>query len=256
MRRGREGEASAQTASGLAPLVVFVVVSLLLPAWRRVVGRGAHLSHLLDDLRAEVLGGDLLVDGHHLATHDDGARARIDDAEDVIEHRLVDLDDEVGGRFFFDDDEAPVAKLRVLLELVFEILRIDVPARPDVDFARGAHKIYVRPGRHVDAKYLEYKLQKHAEFNNWELSIVEDERAADLVIKIDKTMLNYIFSVVDPETSVVVVTGKVVAINKQVAAEYLGTEIIKKMREVRASSDERPARKKKKAADDDEWSES
>ena len=125
-----------------------------------------------------------------------------------------------------------------------------------VSILRAAHKIYVRPGRHVDAKYLEYKLQKHAEFRDWELSVVEDERAADLVVKVDKTMLNYIFSVVDPETSVVVASGKVVAINKQVAAEYLGTEIIKKMREVRASSDARPARKKKKAAEDDEWSDS
>ena len=122
---------------------------------------------------------------------------------------------------------------------------------------RAARKIHVRPGRHVDAKYLEYKLQKHAEFRDWGLVVVEEEAAADLVIKIDKTMLNYIFSVVDPRTSAVVVGGKVVAINKQVAAEYLGTEIIKKMRQVRASSDDPPNRRKKKADDeDDEWSES
>jgi len=122
---------------------------------------------------------------------------------------------------------------------------------------RAARKIHVRPGRHVDAKYLEYKLQKHAEFRDWGLVVVEEERAADLVIKIDKTMLNYIFSVVDPHTSAVVVGGKVVAINKQLAAEYLGTEIIKKMRQVRASSDNTSPRRKKKAdAEDDEWSES
>lgn len=126
-----------------------------------------------------------------------------------------------------------------------------------VSVLRAARKIYIRPGRHVDAKYLEYKLQKHAEFRDWGLAVVEEESKADLVIKIDKTMLNYIFSVVDPETSMVVVSGKVVAVNKQVAAEYLGTEIIKKMREVRAAPDDRPARKNKKADDDDdEWSES
>jgi hypothetical protein len=127
-----------------------------------------------------------------------------------------------------------------------------------VSILRAARKVYVRPGRHVEAKYLEYKLQKHAEFADWGLVFVEEERAADLVIKIDKTMLNYIFSVVDPESSVVVVTGKVVAVNKQLAAEYLGTEIIKKMKNVRASSDNTPPRRKKKgAADaDDEWSES
>lgn len=126
-----------------------------------------------------------------------------------------------------------------------------------VSILRAARKVYVRPGRHVDAKYLEYKLQKHAEFADWGLVVVEEERAADLVIKIDKTMLNYIFSVVDPESSVVVATGKVVAVNKQLAAEYLGTEIIKKMKNVRASSDNSTPRRKKNAADkDDEWSES
>jgi hypothetical protein len=122
---------------------------------------------------------------------------------------------------------------------------------------RAARKIHVRAGRHVDAKYLEYKLQKHAEFRDWGFVIVEEESAADLVIKVDKTMLNYIFSVVDPRTSAVVVGGKVVAVNKQVAAEYLGTEIIKKMRQVRASSDDTSPRRKQKADDeDDEWSES
>jgi hypothetical protein len=127
-----------------------------------------------------------------------------------------------------------------------------------VSILREARKIYVRPGKHVDAKYLEYKLQKHREFADWGLMVVEDEEAADLVIKIDKSMLNYIFSVVDPRSSIVVTNGKIIAVNKQLAAEYLGTEIIKKMKNVRASSDPRPAPKKKKANDDEdeEWSES
>lgn len=125
-----------------------------------------------------------------------------------------------------------------------------------VSILRAARKIYVRPGRHVDPKYLEYKLQKQADVASWGLVFVEDERAADLVIKVDKTMLNYIFSVVDPESSVVVLTGKVVAVNKQVAAEYLGTEIVKRMRQVRAAPDPRPERRRKDDKGDDEWSES
>jgi hypothetical protein len=127
-----------------------------------------------------------------------------------------------------------------------------------VAILRAARKVHVRSGRHVDAKYLEYKLQKHPEFERWGLVVVEDERAADLVIKVDKTMLNYIFSVVHPRTSAVVVSGKIIAVNKQLAAEYLGTEIIKKMRNVRASSDKRSAPKKRDRddEDDEEWSES
>lgn len=128
-----------------------------------------------------------------------------------------------------------------------------------VSILRGARKVYVCPNRHVDSKYLEYKLQKYAEFREWGLMFVEDERAADVVIKVDKSVLNYIFSVVDPDSSVVAVNGKIIAVNKQLAAEYLGTEIIKKMRQVRASPDPRPAPRKKRNADDeddDEWSES
>lgn len=128
-----------------------------------------------------------------------------------------------------------------------------------VSILRGARTVHVRPNRHVDSKYLEYKLQKYAEFRDWRLVVVEEERAADLVIKIDKSALNYIFSVVDPETSVVAVSGKIIAVNKQLAAEYLGTEIIKKMKNVRASSEATtaPRRKSKNADDEDDgWSES
>jgi hypothetical protein len=120
---------------------------------------------------------------------------------------------------------------------------------------REARTIFVCPTRHLDKAYLEYKLQKQRELRDWELMLVKDPRAADLVIEIEKTALNYIFTVTDPRTRVIVTSGKTVAINGLVAAENLGREIIKKIRDVRASSDRRP---KKKESDDeeDEWSES
>ncbi len=73
-----------------------------------------------------------------------------------------------------------------------------------------------------------------------------------------QTALNYIFHITDPRSSVVVASGKTVAINNLVAAENLGQEIINKIKNVRAASDRKPARKKRKGddADDDEWSES
>jgi hypothetical protein len=46
--------------------------------------------------------------------------------------------------------------------------------------------------------------------------------------------LNYIFSVVEPESSIVVVKGKVVAINGRVAAEDISHRIVRRMSEVRA----------------------
>jgi hypothetical protein len=122
---------------------------------------------------------------------------------------------------------------------------------------REARTIYVSPTNHLEKKYLEYKLQKYRELDDWELALVADPSAADLVITFDKTALNYIFTITDRRTSIIVTSGKCIAVNGRLAAEYLGKEIIKKIRDVRAGSD-RKSRKKQSRDDeeDDEWSES
>ena len=130
------------------------------------------------------------------------------------------------------------------------------PETNPVRIVREARTIYVRPTKHLDKKYLEYKLQKQNELRDWDLSLVEEERAADLVISVDKSMLNYIFTVTDPRSSVIVTSGKCVAVNGQVAAEYLGREIIKKLRAVRASSDRGRDRRPPRDADEEGESES
>ena len=124
--------------------------------------------------------------------------------------------------------------------------------------AREARTLYVAPGAHVDKKYLEYKLGKYAELRDWNLMLVADPSAADLVITVDKTALNYIFTVADRRTSVIVTTGKCVAVNGRLAAEYLGKEIVKKLKDVRASGDARPRERRRDPGDgdEDEWSES
>jgi hypothetical protein len=119
---------------------------------------------------------------------------------------------------------------------------------------REARTIYVAPTEHLDRKYLEYKLQKYDELRDWDLSLVENPSAADLVITIDKTALNYIFTITDARTSVVVTSGKCIAVNGRVAAEFLGKEIIKKIRDVRASY--APRRHKKHSRDDADEDES
>jgi hypothetical protein len=119
---------------------------------------------------------------------------------------------------------------------------------------REARTIYVAPTEHLDRKYLEYKLQKYDELRDWDLSLVENPSAADLVVTIDKTALNYIFTITDARTSVVVTSGKCIAVNGRVAAEFLGKEIIKKIRDVRASY--APRRHKKHSRDDADEDES
>lgn len=104
------------------------------------------------------------------------------------------------------------------------------------EILRNARTLVIRPGRAVDAKYLQYKLLRTDTLADWNISIVEDPRAADLLLTVEQVRLNYIFRITDPQTSMVIVSGKVVAINDPVAAEFLGKEIIKRMREVRGAN--------------------
>jgi hypothetical protein len=120
--------------------------------------------------------------------------------------------------------------------------------------ARKARTVYVAPSQHVEKKYLEYKLGKYAELRDWGYVLVADPNMADLVLTVDKTALNYIFTLTDRRTSVIVTTGKCVAVNGRLAAEYLGKEIVKKIKDARASGDGRPRRERDD--EDDEWSES
>ncbi|HEX8116118.1 MAG TPA: hypothetical protein VF521_02485 [Pyrinomonadaceae bacterium] len=123
---------------------------------------------------------------------------------------------------------------------------------------REARTVYVAPSDHVEKKYLEYKLGKYDELRDWGLMLVTDPSAADLVLTVDKTALNYIFTLTDRRTSVIVATGKCVAVNGRLAAEYLGKEIVKKIKDARASGDgrRRERRRDRDDSDDDEWSES
>jgi hypothetical protein len=124
-----------------------------------------------------------------------------------------------------------------------------------VSLVRGARTVYVAPSNHLEKKYLEYKLGKYDELRDWGLVLVADPAAADLVLTVDKTALNYIFTLTDRRTSVIVTTGKCVAVNGRLAAEYLGREIVKKIKDVRASGEGRRRRDRDEDADD-EWSES
>jgi hypothetical protein len=149
-----------------------------------------------------------------------------------------------------DDSDAPRERTRT------------ARGREDVSPAslvREARTVYVAPSEHVEKKYLEYKLGKYDELRDWGLVLVSDPSAADLVITVDKTALNYIFTLTDRRTSVIVTTGKCVAVNGRLAAEYLGKEIVKKIKDVRASGDggrrhERRRRDRDDPDDDDEWS--
>ena len=120
---------------------------------------------------------------------------------------------------------------------------------------RDARTIYIAPSEHVEKKYLEYKLHKYRELNDWGLMLVANPSAADLVLTVEKTALNYIFTITDARTSVIVTSGKCVAVNGRLAAEYLGKEIVKKIRDVRASGDGGRRRNDRRNTRDDDLDE-
>ncbi|MBV9958749.1 MAG: hypothetical protein JO360_10025 [Acidobacteria bacterium] len=104
----------------------------------------------------------------------------------------------------------------------------------------AARTIYLEPEDGVEAEYLAYKLGKYPDFEQWKLHIVTDRDKADLVLKIHQKALNYIFSIEDQESSIVVANGKTIAINDLIATDQIAKEIIKRLQSVRAlPTDER-----------------
>ncbi|MDQ1593354.1 MAG: hypothetical protein QOG71_3981 [Pyrinomonadaceae bacterium] len=136
------------------------------------------------------------------------------------------------GRVYSDSDAAPAAS-RTRTRTATADDRGALGDTP-TDILHAAHTIYISPNQHINSDYLEYKLDKLPEFAQWQLSIVKNRDRADLVLEIKKTALNYIFSIVEPESSIVVAKGKVVAINGRVAAEDISHQIVKRMRAIRA----------------------
>jgi hypothetical protein len=108
------------------------------------------------------------------------------------------------------------------------------PETNPASLLRAARTIYIRPNDYIDAEYLEYKLDKLPDFQQWRLAFVKDMDKADLLLEIHRKALNYIFSIVDRESSIVIVKGKVVAINGLVAAEDISRQIVKRIQAVRA----------------------
>jgi hypothetical protein len=127
----------------------------------------------------------------------------------------------------YSDSDAPASRTRTTT-------KTNPHGDTPTEILRAARTIYICPNQHINADYLEYKLDKLPEFGQWQLAIVKNRERADLVLEIKKTALNYIFSIVEPESSIVVAKGKVVAINGRVAAEDISHQIIKRMRTIRA----------------------
>jgi len=86
---------------------------------------------------------------------------------------------------------------------------------------RSAKVIYVRSNSLlVGASVVEDKLQKRSEFQQLGLSITRDESAADLILELRHDLFTmYVFSVIEPRTQLVIMSGKLSSLGGTVAGK-------------------------------------
>ena len=104
---------------------------------------------------------------------------------------------------------------------------------------RSARTIFVRSMTvYLEAEQFENELRKRPEFNAMGLMIVRDEQVADIRIDINRAefSFNYSFTATNPDSSIVVSSGKVTAWNGDFAGPRLAKEFLMHMQTVRSSS--------------------
>ena len=102
----------------------------------------------------------------------------------------------------------------------------------------SAHTIFVASNtRFLKTSQLENEIRKKPEYKALGLRIVNDKKLADLEIRLDRTSpvsFFYTFSVFNPETGILVTSGKVLAWDGHRAATEMANEIVKQIQTARS----------------------
>jgi mono/diheme cytochrome c family protein len=102
---------------------------------------------------------------------------------------------------------------------------------------RVARTIFVRSKSvFLKSEWLESELQKRPEFAALALTIVRDRKKADIEIEINRPPFTFIYAytLMNPETSVVLTDGKVTAFDGTVASPKIAKEILKRIAAARS----------------------
>ena len=105
-----------------------------------------------------------------------------------------------------------------------------------VAIMRSARTMHVRSMTlYLEAQQLENELLKRPEFKSLELSLVSEASVADIIIEINRAefSFNYAFSAMNPQTSMVIASGKVTAWNGHFAAPRIAKDFLKQMQAAR-----------------------
>jgi len=109
------------------------------------------------------------------------------------------------------------------------------PVTDPVTILRNAKLIYIRKKSvYFKASELENELRKRSEFERWGLLITRNDADADLIIEVGRKIFTskFIYTVIDPRTDIVVLSGKVDSIGG-ILATKIAKRFIEQMREAR-----------------------
>jgi hypothetical protein len=116
------------------------------------------------------------------------------------------------------------------------VVRSTAASTDPIELLRSAKTILIRSDTmFLKPNQLEEELRKRPEFAAMGLVLVRDMKAADLIINVDRPVFTYTFtfSATNPETSVLVTSGKVTAFDGNFAAPKIAGELIKRIRSAR-----------------------
>ena len=116
------------------------------------------------------------------------------------------------------------------------------PVNDPVAALRSAKVIYVKSqSAVVGVSVIEEKLQKRPEFSQMGLAITRDIDAADVILEVHHDILTkYVYSAIDPRTSLVLATGKLSSLGGTVAGK-VAKRFLKQVMQARATALKSPS---------------
>jgi S1-C subfamily serine protease len=139
--------------------------------------------------------------------------------------------------------------------------QVSVPQRPVLPLeARGPGSVVVKSSRPVDVliasrtiyvrsnttffkpEQLINELNKRAEIGAWNLSFVDDERVADLILTIDHVVFTYkfTFTIAHQRTGVIIASGSRIIMDGNLGAPDMAERVVEKLKDVRAQTPSKP----------------
>jgi hypothetical protein len=108
------------------------------------------------------------------------------------------------------------------------------PVTDSVSILRNAKLIYIRKmTAYIEATELENELRKRPEFQRWGLAITRNEADADLILEVNrKVFTRFVYSVIDPRTNIVVLSGKLSSLGGTLSTK-IAKRFIEQMQRVR-----------------------